>query len=412
MADYRVTDTQLSSIANAIRTKGGTSASLVFPSGFVSAVENIPTGGGVLISKTISQNGSYRAADDNADGYSDVVVNVSGGSSPVLVSKSISQNGTYNPSDDNADAYSQVVVDVPSGGGSVDNYLIAAGAVSGIINDSYATIIGRSAFVGRTNISGIIEQNVLTIGSNAFLNSTLSMASFPECTTIGEYAFFSCDFLNTISFPKCTNIGVSAFAVCNFGTADFPECINIGINAFYSCFYLTTLNFPKCTNINIGAFNYCRNLTAASFSKCTNIGASAFSYCSKLSVADFPECTTIGTSAFVNCPLTTVSFPKCTNIGASAFADCQSLTTVSFPECTNIGGNAFKNCKSLSKLYLLSPSVATLGNANAFQSTPMSLSSYIGDFGSIYVPASLVESYKSAANWSVYSDRITSYVEE
>lgn len=47
MADYLTTDTELTSVANAIRTKGGTSAQLVYPTGFVSAIEAIPTGGGV-----------------------------------------------------------------------------------------------------------------------------------------------------------------------------------------------------------------------------------------------------------------------------------------------------------------------------------------------------------------------------
>ena len=42
---YITTDTELTSIANAIRTKGGTSAQLVYPAGFVSAIEAIPTGG-------------------------------------------------------------------------------------------------------------------------------------------------------------------------------------------------------------------------------------------------------------------------------------------------------------------------------------------------------------------------------
>ena len=46
MADYLVTDSELTSVANAIRTKGGTSASLSFPTGFVSAIDEIPTGSG------------------------------------------------------------------------------------------------------------------------------------------------------------------------------------------------------------------------------------------------------------------------------------------------------------------------------------------------------------------------------
>ena len=41
MANYIVTDTELTSIANAIRTKGGTSASLTYPDGFISAISAI-----------------------------------------------------------------------------------------------------------------------------------------------------------------------------------------------------------------------------------------------------------------------------------------------------------------------------------------------------------------------------------
>lgn len=45
MANYIASDTDLTAVANAIRTKGGTSAELEFPSGFVSAVQAIPSGG-------------------------------------------------------------------------------------------------------------------------------------------------------------------------------------------------------------------------------------------------------------------------------------------------------------------------------------------------------------------------------
>ena len=46
LVDSTQLDADLTSVANAIRTKGGTSASLSFPSGFVSAINSIPTGGG------------------------------------------------------------------------------------------------------------------------------------------------------------------------------------------------------------------------------------------------------------------------------------------------------------------------------------------------------------------------------
>lgn len=79
MANYKVTDTELTGIANAIRTKGGTQAQLEFPTGFVTAIGNIPTGGEpVLQSKTATQNGTV-LPDEGYDGLSSVVVNVQGG---------------------------------------------------------------------------------------------------------------------------------------------------------------------------------------------------------------------------------------------------------------------------------------------------------------------------------------------
>lgn len=46
MAKYIVEDTSLTSVADAIRTKSGIAEALVFPGGFVSAVEGITAGGG------------------------------------------------------------------------------------------------------------------------------------------------------------------------------------------------------------------------------------------------------------------------------------------------------------------------------------------------------------------------------
>lgn len=46
LVDSSQLDTDLTAVANAIRTKGDTSAALAFPTGFVDAVEAIETGGG------------------------------------------------------------------------------------------------------------------------------------------------------------------------------------------------------------------------------------------------------------------------------------------------------------------------------------------------------------------------------
>lgn len=77
LVDSSQLDTDLTSIANAIRAKGGTSAQLTFPNEFVTAINAISGGGGsTLVTKTITENGTYTASDDSADGYSEVTVNV------------------------------------------------------------------------------------------------------------------------------------------------------------------------------------------------------------------------------------------------------------------------------------------------------------------------------------------------
>ena len=45
MANYIVTDTDMTAVADAIRTKGGTQGTLIFPTGFVTAIGNISGGG-------------------------------------------------------------------------------------------------------------------------------------------------------------------------------------------------------------------------------------------------------------------------------------------------------------------------------------------------------------------------------
>ena len=59
-----------------------------------------------------------------------------GGTTPVLVQKTITQNGTYDPADDNADGYSEVVVNV-SGGGGDDGYLRIGGRIFYDTYDDY-----------------------------------------------------------------------------------------------------------------------------------------------------------------------------------------------------------------------------------------------------------------------------------
>ena len=99
--------------------------------------------------------------------------------------------------------------------------------------------------------------------------------------------------------------------------------------------------------------------------------------------------------------------PNMTVIESFAFYGCNVLSMVSLPNISDIGSNAFVGCYNLASVYVLTSSVPTLG-INAFSYTPLSTSTYLGTFGSIYVPSSLYTSFTTATNWSVYSARMVS----
>ena len=111
--------------------------------------------------------------------------------------------------------------------------------------------------------------------------------------------------------------------------------------------------------------------------------------------------TSIGYSAFSNCSsLTSVAFPNAIRIGDNAFDSCSSLTSVDIPNATRIDSYAFYGCSSLTTIYVgtNTSTVCTLYNTYVFNNCP--------NLANIYVPASLVDSYKSATNWSSFASKI------
>lgn len=157
------------------------------------------------------------------------------------------------------------------------------------------------------------------------------------------------------------------------------------------------------------AFVYNTKITGASFPNAMNVGNYAFSSCKNLSALYVPIVESVGYSGFCSLAISEASFPLLKRIEQYAFAYCNKLEMASFPKMASIAYGAFYYCTKLESLYLLGSSIASLGAPNAFQYTPISNSVYLGHYGSIYVPASLVDSYKSARYWSLFSDRITAY---
>lgn len=162
---------------------------------------------------------------------------------------------------------------------------------------------------------------------------------------------------------------------------------------------IRSVNLPVCTSIGKKAFFSCSNLTTANLPNVEYVSDDAFHNCSSLSRINIPLCKYIGDYAFQGCSsLSEISLPNVEYIDLNAFCYCPALKSINLPKCSALIGNVFWG-GGLNTLILGYSSVVHI-NYN-FESTGITSST-----GSIYVPTSLVDAYKSAPIWSQYSNRI------
>ena len=126
----------------------------------------------------------------------------------------------------------------------------------------------------------------------------------------------------------------------------------------------------------VNSFNYCRQLEQISFPNVTSIGR--FQYCEKLQQVNFPKLENVGTQCFWYSGLKKADFGTLSSIGTLAF-----WTT------------------PLETLIIRKEALCTLTDTRALRNTPISSGS-----GYIYVPSALVNTYKTATNWTAYSAQI------
>ena len=150
-----------------------------------------------------------------------------------------------------------------------------------------------------------------------------------------------------------------------------------------------------------GAFKNNKTIQTVNLPYATTVGMEAFFQC-RLTQINLPVCSYIGESAFAYCQnLNQVSLPVCSYLSSGVFYYCNFLKQVSLPVCSYIGNRVFDTCYRLSIITIGYSSVCSLYASNVFQDAGITSST-----GSIYVPASLVDSYKSAKNWSYFSTQI------
>lgn len=281
------------------------------------------------------------------------------------------------------------------------------GLVSVIITDG-VTSIGENAFTSCDSLTSItIPDSVTSIGQFAFWRCTsLTSITIPDSvTSIGELAFWDCTSLTAINvsssnqvycsvdgvlftkdmtgflrYPSArysesytipdgvTSIGQYAFDSCDSLTSiTIPDSvISIGDEAFRDCDSLTSIIIPDSViSIGVLAFDSCSSLTSITIpDSVISIGWGVFSDCSGLTSITIPHgVTSIGDETFLNCTsLSSVTIPdSVTSIGDEVFWNCTSLMSVTIPNgVTSIGNSAFRNCSSLSSI-TIPDSVISIG---------------------------------------------------
>lgn len=185
--------------------------------------------------------------------------------------------------------------------------------------------------------------------------------------------------------------------------ADFINTIDIkeDEDIFNELVTRTIVDFRDNVIQSIGnnAFAYCYDLEVIDLPNSTSIGTSAFASCAKLNNINIPLVRTIGSQAFFTAKISYINLPSVTTIAANAFKQCINLTKVDMNTC-EMKQYAFTE-SAIDTVIVRGTTIAKLGTNNVFAKTPLESGN-----GFIYVPKNLVDSYKSATNWSVFADRI------
>ena len=302
-----------------------------------------------------------------------------------------------------------------------------------------AEVIMNSAFYGCGSLETVSAPRVKYIGSYAFgscfslgsftsigpvehigpgaFNNCIKLTHAPGASTVtyagaGAFAYCSNSAFSNVEMPELVSVAPYMFSMCkSLKTASFAKAEHIGDACFYSCLSLSSIYAPNVTAIESQAFYFCSSLAEIDFPKLARLGSYAFASCRSLASVDMPLISELGICAFAYCAkLSSARFDAVTSISTQAFMSCYSLAYAYFGNIQFMSTEVFRNCVNLMSLYLSGSCVASISSVNVFTSTPLyNYSASTGAWGSIYVPSSLYEAYLSAPNWSLVSERITSF---
>lgn len=238
--------------------------------------------------------------------------------------------------------------------------------------------------IATAGITGDIELSTSSVAGYAFVNHKgITSLYAPNATSFGAYAFYGTGLTGALDLALCTSIGNYAFCQCtNISSLSIPNVTSVGTNAFQYCNKIANLDAPNLTKLGGYAFSgnntYKMAFKSINLPKCTAIPASTLTYCVNVTELVLPECTSVGNSSLTN---------------------WTNLAFVDLPKCKSIANYGLRNNTKLETLILRSETLCTLSNY------ALNSSKIAGGTGYIYVPAALVDTYKSATNWSKLASR-------
>lgn len=448
MANYITTDTDITSIANAIRAKGRTSAQLEYPSDFVAAIEAIDTkvkendvtyydyDGSVVDSYTLAEfaelnehpanpthtgltaqgwNWTLSDAQDYAAAHGRMTIGqmyaTSDGKTRLYIELKSDErldmplNWIQTESEGvTVDWGDESTPETEEGTGEVNKVHTYAAAGSYVIT---MDVTDGSMELGGNNTAGTGKISVHENKNNNIYiyQHSLVKAEIGSNTIPMANCFRYSHRLQTITIPYgVESIYNNTFYDCPvLKTVTIPNSVTtIGNYIFSDNHSLETVNIPNSvTSYGNGIFNYCMQLKHINFQDGIQPKDDMFNGCYCIDNIEIPDGTTsIGTYAFSNSCITTVDIPDdVTSIGNNAFYRCEDLTKLTIPDgVTAIGTYAFYLCRALKELHIEATSPPTITNSTTFAGIP--------DDITIYVPEGYLTAYQQAANWSDYASKM------
>ncbi len=248
---------------------------------------------------------------------------------------------------------------------------------------------GKFQLVGLDNLQSLTANAIGEIPSN-FLKDckNLKTVSFKSAHTIGDYAFYGTP-LATYTIPSAKYIGDYAFYGTNIGQFSFTlnKLTTIGDYAFSDCDYLQEVEITKEITVGEYAFADCDELTAFTLSNTREVPVSVLSGCENLVYIDLTQITELPVeedgSTYVSDKPELQEFlaDYVAEVPDDYFTNNAFLQNVYMPSVERIGDRAFMNTIITE---LPSSDVYSIGNY-AFSGTPISSAYFncieeIGDY--------------------------------